>query len=447
MKRILNTLFIGVALVGLMACQSSASKKSKANALDGEYEEAFIQVKDGKFIKNGHPYYYVGTNFWYGAYLGASEEGKVRLIKELDQLKTMGVTNLRILAASEKTSLTMAVNPAIHIEPGKYNEELLIGLDVVLDEMAKRDMTAVLYLNNYWQWSGGMAQYMSWITGEPAFDPDKTGDWNGFMQNSAKFYRSEQAQEWYKSIIKAVVGRTNTVNGKAYVDDMSIMSWQLANEPRPGSDESGRPFYSHYKTWIQQTAQLIKSLDANHMVSTGSEGAMGTLRDIELYKDAHDIPEIDYLTFHMWPKNWSWFDIKNPEATYIESMIKSKAYILQHIQVAQTLNKPTVLEEFGMERDNADYSMGSTTRYRDKFYSEVYGFVEHQAKLGTPMSGSNFWTWGGAGRAKQADFIWSEGDPFTGDPPQEAQGLNSVFDVDTSTLEVIAKHAEVMNSL
>ena len=36
---------------------------------------------------------------------------------------------------------------------------------------------------------------------------------------------------------------------------------------------------------------------------------------------------------------------------------------------------------------------------------------------------------------------------FFGDPPQEPQGLNSVFDTDSSTLELIEKHAQKMKSL
>jgi endo-1,4-beta-mannosidase len=61
--------------------------------------------------------------------------------------------------------------------------------------MAKRDMKAVLYLNNFWQWSGGMSQYMAWINGKPVMDPDVTGDWNAFMDNSASFYREPKAQQ------------------------------------------------------------------------------------------------------------------------------------------------------------------------------------------------------------------------------------------------------------
>ena len=39
------------------------------------------------------------------------------------------------------------------------------------------------------------------------------------------------------------------------------------------------------------------------------------------------------------------------------------------------------------------------------------------------------------------------GDPFTGDPPQEPQGFNSVFDTDTSTLNIISFYGQKMKEL
>jgi mannan endo-1,4-beta-mannosidase len=39
------------------------------------------------------------------------------------------------------------------------------------------------------------------------------------------------------------------------------------------------------------------------------------------------------------------------------------------------------------------------------------------------------------------------GDDYTGDPAQEAQGLNSVFSGDTSTLEVIKSQVARMSKL
>lgn len=35
----------------------------------------FVQVSDGHFVRDGKPYYYVGTNMWYGAILGSEGRG------------------------------------------------------------------------------------------------------------------------------------------------------------------------------------------------------------------------------------------------------------------------------------------------------------------------------------------------------------------------------------
>lgn len=88
----------------------------------------FVQVKDGHFVRDGKPYYYVGTNFWYGAILGSEGQGgnRERLCKELDKMKEMG----------------------------------------------KRKMVAVLYLNNSWEWSGfANPKHEQWQVGD-----DYTGD-------------------------------------------------------------------------------------------------------------------------------------------------------------------------------------------------------------------------------------------------------------------------------
>ncbi|WP_165932649.1 hypothetical protein [Flavobacterium cellulosilyticum] len=38
-----------------------------------------------------------------------------------------------------------------------------------------------------------------------------------------------------------------------------------------------------------------------------------------------------------------------------------------------------------------------------------------------------------------SDGKWSAGDPLTTDPPQEPQGLNSVFPTEKSTLKIVKK--------
>lgn len=444
--RQIKYLGILVCLALLASCATSDNKQAQAGN-DGASVDAFVTVEDGKFYIGDKPYYFVGANFWYGAYLGATEKGQARLIKELDQLKGLGVTNLRVLAGSEASQLLMSVSPAIIQKPGEYNESILVGLDFLLDEMAKRDMKAVLYFTNFWQWSGGMAQYVAWDRGEKPHDPDVQGDWNGFMQYSAQFYKSERAKQWFDNFVEFLVNRQNTVNGKWYKEDTAIMSWELANEPRPGSDSGGHLQYEAFKEWIIHAAKFIKELDPNHLVTTGSEGSMGASRNLAWFEESHATEYVDYLTFHLWPKNWSWYDVKAPEKTFSSAIANTKAYILQHIEVAKRLNKPIVLEEFGLERDGGSFSRDVQTTYRDEFLKVAFQLIEQQIKIGAPIVGSNVWAWGGLGVAQADDFIWRAGDPFTGDPPQEAQGLNSIFSTDKSTLDVLADHAANLSKL
>lgn len=423
-----------VLIVTLTNCANeSASEK-----------DPFVRVEGTEFKINGEPYTFVGTNFWYGAYLGRpGEEGnRERLTKELDILVENGITNLRVLGASEETELENSLSPAFIKADGSYDESLMKGLDYLLAEMNKRDMKAVIFLNNFWEWSGGMSTWNGWTNIGTPIDPAKTGDWTGFMRFSAKFYTNEVANEQFRKYIETLVTRTNTVTGKSYTEDPTIMSWQLANEPRPGQGQESMKDVPAFVEWIDQTAAYIKSLDSNHLVSTGNEGTMGSLESEEVYIDAHDTQNVDYLTFHMWAKNWSWYDAQNAEATFDNSLKNAGEYIKLHVGIAEQLNKPIVLSEFGLGRDLESTERGTPVTYRDKYYQAVFGMVEEYG----PLAGSNFWSWGGLGVAQHDDYWWRSGDPFVGDPPQEPQGLNSVFADDNSTLSIIKAHSENLRS-
>jgi len=412
-------------------------------------QSGFVTVKGSHFQIDGKPYYYAGANLWYGMYLGSPGKtgNRARLIKELDQLAAQGITNLRVLAISESSTLKRSVTPAVMLRPNQVDETLWQGLDFLLAEMAKRDMKAVLYLNNFWQWSGGMSQYVAWFSGKPVVDPDVTGNWNEFMDNSAAFYRDPRAQEAFIFAAKQLITRKNSVNGRVYNADPTVMSWQLANEPRPGSDANARPHFEAFIEWIDQTSGFIKALAPKQLVSTGNEGWMGTAGNKELFVRSHKSRNVDYLTFHMWAPNWSWFDPKKAAETYDGAWAKMLDYLNWHIDTANTLAKPIVLEEFGINRDEGSFRPIATTVYRDKFYTAIFGVLARRAAAGDAIAGSNFWAWGGVGRTQNADFMWKAGDGFVGDPPQEPQGLYCVFDSDVSTINIISAHARQMSGI
>jgi mannan endo-1,4-beta-mannosidase len=366
---------LGAALVSLAAWLATPG------AFAASAQSGFVTVKGRHFELDGKPYYFAGANLWYGMYLGSPGKtgDRARLTKELDQLASQGILNLRVLALSEASTLKRSVTPTVVMRPHHLDETLWQGLDFLLAEMAKRDMKAVLYVNNFWQWSGGMSAYVAWTTGKPAFDPDATGDWNGFMDNSAAFYRDAKAQDAFRFAVRQLVTRKNSVNGRAYTDDPTIMSWQLANEPRPGSDGNTAHFDA-FTQWIDSTAGFIKQLAPRQLLSTGNEGWMGTAGNRDLFVKSHQSKNVDYLTYHMWAPNWQWFDPKNAAATYEGAWAKMQDYLNWHIDTANKMGKPIVLEEFGINRDDGSYRPGITTVYRDRFYAGIFQLLGRGAE-------------------------------------------------------------------
>ena len=103
------------------------------------------------------------------------------------------------------------------------------------------------------------------------------------------------------------------------------------------------------------------------------------------------------------------------------------------------------MEEFGYPRDGFKFTKEASTKGRDGYYKFIFSLVGDNAEKGGCFAGCNFWGWGGF--ANPAHEQWMVGDDYTGDPAQEAQGLNSVFATDTSTLEVVRQEVMRMTKI
>ena len=420
MNRTLKTIVLGLSALLLAACSGRSG---------------FVTVKNGQFYRDGKPYSYIGTNFWYGPILASDGRGGdiARLEMELDALKELGIGNLRVLVGADGADGVFSrVEPTLQTAPGVYNDTLLVGLDRFLVELGKRDMQAVLYVNNSWEWSGGYGQYMEWATGEKALIPLVDGYWP-FMQQMRKFQTSKESQELYFNHLRNIVGRVNSITGKPYKEDRAIFSWQLGNEPRCFSDDP--EIRAGFIGWMTEAARIVKEIDPNHMVSTGNEGLMGCEQDPELLRQVNTIPGIDYMTIHIWPYNWNWVKPESLLEDMEGAIGKTKEYLDLHRALADELGIPVVCEEFGFPRDGFKADMSATTRARDVYYTYLF------SQVGELLDGANFWGW--SGYAVPLHEQWESGDPYTGDPAQEAQGLNGVYITDT-TVDVIS---EAINQL
>lgn len=129
------------------------------------------------------------------------------------------------------------------------------------------------------------------------------------------------------------------------------MAWELINEPRC------RNCAGRLQQWLEEMARYVKSLDSNHLLSTGEEGfytagsrgsadanpEMWALTTGQDFIANHDIPDIDFAVAHLWPDNWGVFSLGGTLGDDF-----SVDWIRAHTRDAhEVLGKPFVLEEFG----------------------------------------------------------------------------------------------------
>ena len=432
MNRSKFTLFVLAAL----ACSVPAA------AGDG-----FVSASSAGFVLDGRPYHYIGANFWYAMNLGVDGPGgdRKRLARELDRLKALGVDNLRIVGISEgPDGAPWRMAPAAQNKPGELDETVMRGLDYALAEMGKRGQKAVIILNNFWPWSGGMAQYLAWDHRGPIPypPPEPGGNWDRYQKFTAGFYDDAAATAWSRRAIKALVGRRNTVTKRPYAQDPAIMAWELANEPR-GIDQADA-----MNKWIDETSRLIKSIDPRHLVTTGSEGDTTFPKENGMdFTRNHSFAGIDYATIHIWAQNWDWYDPARSTETYTSALGKMREYMRSHAERARAMGKPLVVEEFGLARDSGTYDPKAGTSIKDDYYSALFEEAYKLAAAGAPVAGVNFWAWAGEGRARQPGTPWKAGDSWIGDPPHEMQGWYSVYDADAGTKAVIERWAKRFSAL
>lgn len=198
-------------------------------ACSGISQKTVWTAEDGNILKNGKSEYFIGTNLWYAGRLAATESGRARLDRELDTLKALGITNLRVLATEG---------------------EDINCLRYALDRMQERGMCAVLFLNNAWEWSYGFSDYLQAAGAGPQPQPAVDGYWP-YMQAMAAFSTNEKAISLNHEYVRKTVS--------ALRDHQAIFSWQICNEPRCFSDlPANREAFVRY---IHGTAALIKSID------------------------------------------------------------------------------------------------------------------------------------------------------------------------------------------
>lgn len=335
----------------------------------------FVTASNSDFMLDGSRFRYAGTNAYHLPNYQKVDPGAVE--RAFDSFEKAGITVVRMWAfydgpAQYDNDIT------IQPEPGQYNEEGLVALDKVIARGKEAGVRFILPFVNYWSQLGGVKQYNTW-----------DGNPEGGMQH---FMTDPDTKEWFQDYISMLLNRVNTVTGVAYKNEPAIFAWEIMNEGRfRGADPTV------LRDWYQETAQYIKSIDPNHMVSTGEEGFdEGTPAEYssDQYSNTYvlrtgegtsyvmntAIPEIDYGTAHWYPAEFGWFISEwGLDPVKDENLLKAQhAWLKDHIAIAESHGKPFLLGEYGYPG------------WADERVVSVYRDLWEQAE-GLEMDGSLIW--------------------------------------------------------
>ncbi|MFA5804267.1 MAG: cellulase family glycosylhydrolase [Melioribacteraceae bacterium] len=213
-------------------------------------------------------------------------------------------------------------------------------------------------------------------------------------------FANEQSITNYKNRISQIILRKNTINGKIYRDDTTILGWDIANEP-----DLQNYTFSQIQHWISEISKHVKTIDTKHLVT------IGIMTDINEYDqdgaqyDALNIPELDFFSFHFYPvpSNWNKKDLLKDYISRIE--FRTKKFL--------SMGKPVLMEEFGFASNcNLNFSVRKDTNLKS-IYCEVYK-KSMDAAFNNGATGAMFWGWG-VPEDKKVPLWWALEDHDTTD--------------------------------
>ncbi|KAG9011518.1 hypothetical protein FRB90_007176, partial [Tulasnella sp. 427] len=275
----------------------------------------FVGTSGQKFTLNGSTFTVVGENAYWLAQFPATQAD---LDKAFADIAATGATTVRTWGFNEVTSASgtyyqiwSGSTPTIN-----YGSDGLLKFDAVVASAKSHGLKLIVALTNNWSDYGGMDVYVKQILGSTNHD---------------LFYTDASVIQAYKNYIAVWLNR--------YKNEPTILAWELANEPRcRGSTGTwtGNCTTTTITQWASNISTYIKSLDSCHLVALGDEG-MGLTGDGTYPYTTYE--GIDFGTAHLYPVGWG--ETSDPVGW-------GSTWITNHVTVQKQLNKPVILEEYGV---------------------------------------------------------------------------------------------------
>ncbi|KAF7428063.1 hypothetical protein PC9H_007282 [Pleurotus ostreatus] len=285
----------------------------------------FVKTSGTEFVLNGSKYTVVGHNSYW---VGLSGLSLSDMNQAFSDIAATGATTVRTMGFNDQTDPTywgpyyqLWTDGVPTINTGPTGLE---NFDNVVALAKANGLRLIPDLSNRSDY-GGMDVYVQQLTDSTDHD---------------LFYTDATVIAAYKNYIHAFVSR--------YVNEPTILAWELANEPRcrgTSSTTSGSCTPATITSWAADISAYIKSIDSNHLVALGDEGffnrpgsptypyqgSEGIDFDANL-----QISTLDFGTIHdVW-------------GTTADAIAWGNGWIRDHATSMVQANKPVIMEEFGM---------------------------------------------------------------------------------------------------
>jgi mannan endo-1,4-beta-mannosidase len=341
--------------------------------LDGEAHPAppgFVYVRDGRFFVDGSPFRFVGAN----VSVMYRDEDRARMPETMRQAAQAGMKVVRVWAFGEGGPDDVKPVGAdfkdwprtffFRKAPGQWNENAFIELDRVLTEAARNNLRVQLCLTNWWRDTGGITQYLRWAGINDAADDRQPFGINN--ERAMLFYTNDTTRRLYREHVEKIATRRNSITGKLYREDPTILGYELLNEAQAMTMR-----WAERRAWFAEMSDYLKSLDPDHLIAPGDWGYRSAAERREWLAD-HSLPHIDYCDVHNYPRDDHDISVDSPAAL--------RDFVRNRMAAAYSIRKPLVFGEFGMGVEGFEG------------FSQVEWFralFEHNALAGA--AGAMFW--------------------------------------------------------
>lgn len=202
---------------------------------------------------NDQPFYFIGLN---------SDDLLYRTPVEIQSLmrtaKQQGFTVVRFSAFGEGFA------DGLQPQAGIINQERARNLDHLLAIAAAEDIRVIPVLAGVDTTYGGIPTYLQWL----GLKKVKSKDWSVFFSNP-------DADHLYRNYVQKIVNRTNSVNGRAYNQDPTILAWELF---RYSGTSDVKPS-AELALWTQVMTEYLRSLDIHQLVAANLRSVSPTSQD------------------------------------------------------------------------------------------------------------------------------------------------------------------------